>query len=295
MQPISIFKSQQDQSVNFIYNSDNIGLFESRFVRREKDYFIIYLSSQSGCAQACRMCHLTASGQNLYTNALAQDFIYQANNVYHHYDKDTNKAQYVHYNFMARGEPLDNAYILQNGDKLLSLLNSLAIKRQLESRFLISTIMPKHLENVELSDIFSNADLLPEIYYSLYSVDDSFRKKWLNKALDYHSSLKKLYIWQQKTNKIPRIHFAFIEGENDSESDMYAMAKAIQEYELKVAVNIVRYNPYSPKYGRESSEEVIARNVNILKDLIQPEFIKVVPKVGFDVKASCGMFVENNI
>lgn len=291
MQPISILKSEQDQSVNFIYDSPTIGTFESRFVRREEDYFIIYLSSQSGCSQSCRMCHLTATGQNLYVNSTEEDFLYQANSVYQYYDNVDSKAKCVHYNFMARGEPLDNNYLLNNADKLLLKLSALSKKRNLESRFLISTIVPKHLENIEFSDIFKSKILVPELYYSLYSVDETFRKKWLNKALDYQSSLKKLSLWQEQTNKIPRIHFAFIEGENDSEQDMVAMAEAINSYQLRVAVNIVRYNPYSSKYGQESSEAVINRNVNILKDLIKPDFIKIVPKVGFDVKASCGMFV----
>ena len=47
-----IIKSNVDQSVNFIYPSNNIGKFEARYVRREDQYFIIYVSSQSGCDQA---------------------------------------------------------------------------------------------------------------------------------------------------------------------------------------------------------------------------------------------------
>ena len=93
---------------------------------------------------------------------------------------------------------------------------------------------------------------------------------------------------------MPKIHFAFIEGENDSEQDMINMAEAINKIDLKVNLNIVRYNPYSDKYGRESDESVIHRNVSILVDLLKPAQYRVVPKVGFDVQASCGMFVGKN-
>lgn len=75
---ITIHKSKIDQSVNITYPAPNIGIFETRYVRREDEYFIIYLSSQSGCDQACKMCHLTATGQNKYENATLEEYLHQA-------------------------------------------------------------------------------------------------------------------------------------------------------------------------------------------------------------------------
>jgi len=70
-------------------------------------------------------------------------------------------------------------------------------------------------------------------------------------------------------------------------------------YELKkrkllCEFNIVRYNPYSPIQGEESDEEVIHDNMVLLKDTLQGK-VQVIPRVGFDVKASCGMFVDKGI
>lgn len=286
---IRTLTSEEDQSVNYIYDATNIGTFEARYVRREDKYFIVYLSSQSGCDQACRMCHLTSTGQNKYENATLEDFLKQANKVYEHYDLQ-NKAELVHYNFMARGEALNNKLILENSGLLLSSLEELANKRNLESKFLMSTILPNALGNKKIIEIFP--EIHPEIYYSIYSMNPKFRKKWLARALHAEQGLDMLKEWQDETGKVPKIHFAFIEGENDSEKDMLDIAKAVKERDLKVNINIVRYNPYSDKYGKEPEECVIQRNFELLKELLNPEQARIVPKVGRDVKASCGMFVE---
>lgn len=286
---IKTFKSDIDQSVNYVYDASKIGMFEARYVRREDEYFIVYLSSQSGCDQACRMCHLTATGQNKLENAKLDDFLLQAEKVYSHYDEQK-PAKLVHYNFMARGEALNNQLILDNSGLLLSKLTEMADRRDLESKFLISTILPKSLGSMSLTDVFPN--IYPEIYYSLYSMNPSFRKKWLAKAFSAEKGLEMLKQWQDSTGKIPKIHFAFIKGENDSEKDMEEIGAAVKSFDLKVNLNIVRYNPYSDKYGQESDEHVIMKNTEILKELLNPEQMRIVPKVGFDVKASCGMFIK---
>jgi 23S rRNA (adenine2503-C2)-methyltransferase len=285
-------QSQIDQSLNIIYPASKIGQYEARFVRREDDYFIIYVSSQSGCDQACRMCHLTATGQNKLENASFEDLVKQAELVYEHYDIQEKKAKLVHYNFMARGEALNNPVVLNDNERLLGTYEAMAKSRGLDAKYLISTIMPESMENRTLVDIFPNT--LPEIYYSLYSTDEKFRKKWLARALPYQRSLELMKEWQDYNGKVPKIHFAFIKGENDSEQDMVNIATAINELDLRVNLNIVRYNPFSEKYGVESDEETINKNVQILVELLKPEQYRVVPKVGFDVKASCGMFVGKN-
>lgn len=291
-----IIISKEDNSVNFIEKKD-VGFLESRYVRRIDDYFIVYLSSQSGCDQACRMCHLTATGQNKLINSTMDDFLMQADKVLMYYDellKSGNAvgANLLHYNFMARGEPLNND-IIRNKEKssfLFENLNKKAEMRNLNSRMLISTIIPKSFENYEFTEIFENYH--PDIYYSLYSVNEDFRKRWLNKALNVSDSLKKLVKWQDISQSKIKIHYAFIKGENDSEKDVLDICKEIKKYGLQPDFNIVRYNPESEKYGEESSEEQIQFIANLLKNEMKESKIKVIPRVGFDVKASCGMFIK---
>jgi adenine C2-methylase RlmN of 23S rRNA A2503 and tRNA A37 len=287
----SVIHSTQDASVNFIAEGESVGFLEARYVRRTDGYFIVYLSSQTGCAKNCRMCHLTSTGQNKFENASHEDFIRQAQAVLAHYDTKV-EAPLVHFNFMSRGEPLDNPVVLEEGSRLFHGLKALADARSLQAKYLISTIMPDTMADRSFTEMFTDPLVYPEIYYSMYSTDPKFRKRWLPRAIAPDRALEKLVQWQVTTGKTPKIHFAFIKGENDSETSVRNLCDMINRSGLKVNFNVVRYNPHSAKYGEESDESVIDRNTQLMFDLLKPEKHRIVPKVGEDVKASCGMFIE---
>ena len=286
---MSTLVSKEDASVNFILPA-SVGMFEARYVRREDRYLAVYLSIQSGCKQACRFCHLTATGQTELVDATVQVVLSQAREVFYHYDAlDSPHAKVCHYNFMARGEPLASAVILRQNRSLFSQLAEVALTRELRPKFLVSTILPADLEN-SLEDIFPLYH--PEIYYSMYSTDPEFRKRWLPKAMPVEPALQMLKSWQRNTGKIPKIHHALIAGENDSKADTDLICDAVEDVGLIANFNLVRYNPYSEKHGQEPSPEIIRERMHQLKERFPMSRIKMIDRVGFDVKASCGMFME---
>ena len=122
--PIKILKSTEDASVNFVLSGDYPGYFEARYVRRpplksgDPEYFACYLSSQSGCKQACRMCHLTNTKQTQAENATLEIFLEQAEIVLKHYNENCAPAKIVHFNFMARGEALSNEFFIRDNQEL---------------------------------------------------------------------------------------------------------------------------------------------------------------------------------
>lgn len=283
-----ILQSRDDHSVNFITTGNFAGKIEARYVRRKDWYAVVYLSSQTGCVQACRMCHLTAMGETKLVDVTPQQFIEQAETVLQWYDKNAPRAEVVNFNFMARGEALVNPYLLSDSHAILSKLQRLAYERSLIPQFNISTIMPKTLDGKQLRNIFPG--IKPELYYSIYSVDEKFRKRWLPKSLPVKQSLQMLVDWQQYSGKIPKIHFAFIEHENDSVASVTELCNAINTAGLKVNVNIVRYNSFSEKQGKEPDKKIITRNMQLMQQLLPTARINLIQKVGFDVQASCGMF-----
>ena len=284
----TILQSNQDASVNWV-RPMSVGCQEARYVRRVGRYFIVYLSSQSGCAQGCRMCHLTATRQTRFVNTTVDDFAAQADIALGWYRELANPAEVVHFNFMARGEPLSNPVMLDHSREVLLTLGDRALGMGLRPRFLISTIMPKSIRGRALADVFPLVQ--PELYYSIYSIDDVFRRRWLPAAMPVNAALHQMREWQRFSSKVIKIHYAFIAGENDALKDVTRVCDAVKDHRLLVNVNIVRFNPPPGSDARESSESVVERNAMAFREHLPGARVKVVPRVGPDVHASCGMFV----
>lgn len=285
-----VLKSELDPSVNFVWEQGDGQAIEARYVRRHPEYVACYLSTQTACEQACRFCHLTATGQNKPEEVHMMDLVWQADRVLSHYkevSKD-NPAQVVHYNFMARGEPMSNPWFVHTNQTALQDLAHCAINYGLLPRFLVSTILPETLDPEKpLRQYFPV--IQPEIYYSLYSMKPEFRKRWIPRAMDPMLALQLLTDWQKHSKKIIRIHHALIKDQNDGLSDAEEILEAVEKVGLRTDFTLVRYNPPTERHGEESpSYEDYA---GILRHSGKHR-VKVIQRVGFDVAASCGMFVN---
>lgn len=275
--------SEIDKSVNFVQSVGEKESIESRYVRRNLDYFICYLSSQTACSMGCRMCHLTATKQMLGRDVTSTEFLEQALQVLEHY-KTQSKADIVNYNFMARGEPFDSLVFTEQCNYILKELAELAYDYDLVPDFNISTILPTETTPKRLWKMFKG--IQPNIYYSLYSLNKEFRRKWLPNAMEPKSAFEVLAEWQSFSHKIPRVHFALIKGENDNERDLNELCEFVKSTGVVVDFNIVRYNPFDSDHGEEG-------NYMLAYDILKPNFrTKIIDRVGFDVMASCGMFHE---
>lgn len=292
MSQVIQLKSCHDASVNFVRPHSDGGFFESRYVQRSEDYFIIYLSSHTGCNMSCRFCHLTASKQTMMSDATVEDFIEQAKPAIAHYkmllSNGMPPAAKMHFNFMARGEPMLNKSIEMDAHVLFDALKDMLSDMDIKVEFKVSSILPAEMKAETLSKVSSYPGAM--IYYSLYSLDPKFRKRWIPKSLFPDMALDMI----KNNNQPVAIHWAFIEGQNDSEEGVRAIVDAVSSRGIQAKYNVVRYNPFSESQGKESDEALIEDLFQILKagtpDAIR-ESSRIVPRVGFDVKASCGMFV----
>ena len=155
----------------------------------------------------------------------------------------------------------------------------------------VSSILPRVSERRALAEIFPRP---VHLYYSLYSTNNAFRAKWLPNATPWESALARLADFQQSTAQPLTFHWALIEGENDSLEDAESIARALRPYEFQAKVNLVRFNAHESLPNQESSDARRAEILEIVRAaLVDPaRKSRVVPRVGKDVFASCGMFFE---
>jgi len=289
--------SKQDRSVNWVLPNGQ----EARYVRRTDDYFIVYLSSHDGCNMSCKFCHLTQSAQTSFNEASVKDMFEQAKLVINHYkevvkSKEQKPVNTIHFNWMARGEPMASSVVKTKWEVLSEGLYLLAKDAGIENvKFKISTIMPKNkgleLDNQNPLLWFFNSKHKPVFYYSLYSIAEGFRKKWIPKAIKPEQALFLLNQWQIQTEARVVLHWAFIQGHNDSQKDIQDVLDLVVKSGLKTKFNLVRYNAWDTT-SQETELSTSEANFNRIAEVMQLPGSRIVPRVGKDVYGSCGMFFE---
>ncbi len=281
--------SDLDASVNFVAKMNDGGSFEARFVQRRSEYFIAYLSSQTGCNQACRFCHLTQLREVQMGHATIEDYHDQFAQVLHHYDSLKAPVERMNVNMMARGEPLLNPNFCGDFGRFIAPIREAAEQRQINYRINVSSIFPVAARDVDLVKSFAGHPVT--FYWSLYSMRPTFRRRWIPKADTPENTLPRLLDWQAATGRDVVIHHALIAGENDRLCDHIALRNFIRGSGLRTRLNLVRYNSFGPKTGREASDASYARALEVLGADLPVTGSKIVPRVGTDVAASCGMFL----
>lgn len=287
--------SEIDDSVNFI-KSKGKSFIECRYVRRQDNQVVVYLSSHNGCNQSCRFCHLTATGQTEMEPVSIDQFTAQVQKVLHYwYTRQRNgQERIVNFNFMARGEPLLNSTLLGEFGYLRHIMKITADHHKLDSVFNISTIIPKDFDSFESMFRLSGDNRMPpdvRIYWSLYSPNEKFRKRWIPKSMNPYEAAQRINNFREFGGKVV-LHNAFIKGQNDTPEQIDELVEFIRFNGLQdLDYNLVAYNPYSVRHGEESDRmlEIFEKLSEVMSGRVQ-----IIERVGKDVKASCGMFIEQN-
>lgn len=293
--------SKLDNSINWVIPYKNSYL-EARYVRRTPQYISAYVSSHNGCTMGCKFCWLTATKQTTFNHVNADEYITQLNPILEHaksIDGDNSQSVRVNINFMARGEALANKTVVNNYAQVYTGFEQLVKDYGYKTmKINISTIMPKTIQYRSLNDIFGKYPT--NIYYSIYGINKEFRNKWIPNAMDWQLALSKLKEYQEKTSNPITFHFASIAGQNDKIDEVKQMAEEIRKLKFSTTkFNLVRLNlhPNMAQYS-ESDPARLTEIYEIMKSACCDSSIKtnrsrIVPRVGQDVFASCGMFFDD--
>lgn len=279
------------------------GHLEARLLYRDLDNerrrACVYLSSHSGCRMGCQFCWLTQQGQTSMRHASVEQYAGQAREmlVLHDSRSDPRVVEHreqmrLHYNFMARGDPLANGPVVFQWPAISQVLHEMGeLSRFASTRCNVSTIMPTALGGRDLRHVFAQRP--PWMYYSLYSLDRAFRDKWMPNAMPVARAMDRLAALQEHNGQPLTLHWAAIKDANDSLDDARAIARLVDSYALRdVRFSLVRYNPHPRSGSAEADPKRLDEIRAILATAVRSS--KIIERVGKEAYASCGMFPEDD-
>lgn len=273
------YDSQIDGATKLLFRTETGTSIETVILRIASGRTTLCLSSQVGCAAACRFCATGHMGiaQNL-TAAQMLDQVVQAGQLL-----ATEQRQLQNIVFMGMGEPFHNEQHLF--DAVECLTDPRQFARSPKS-LLVSTVgIPEAM--IRFAQRFPKVNLA----LSLHSVDQEIRRSLIPLAGKHRlPELKEVIKEINGLQKNPvMLEYLMLADVNDSAHQ--AKELAIWVRDLNVHINLIPFNPIDDAPQLEgSSPEVIRR----FSDSLKSAGLKVTTRysLGTDISAACGQLVR---
>lgn len=252
-----------------------------------KNRYTLCISSQVGCAQACRFC-LTAQG-GFKRNLTSGEIVSQVRDILHDLPKKEGAAPtekpFQSIVFMGMGEPLAN---LPNISEALEIITNSDFGLKFSARKI--TISTSGMVNrfEELAET-TNVNLA----VSLNATDNKTRDMLMpiNKIFpieDLLAACRKLPM--TKREKIT-FEYILMEGINDSEEQAYELIKLLST--VKAKINLIPFNEFPGSEFKRPDDKTIQ---NFLQILLDGGYTAIIRKSkGQDISAACGQLRANQI
>ena len=271
--------SQLDGATKLIFRTGDGLLIESVLLRAGTGRTSLCISSQVGCAAACRFCATGQMGiaRNLST-AQILDQVVQANQLLR--DEDRRVRNIV---FMGMGEPLHNP---ANVTEAITALSSPLLFDYSPQRLLVSTVgIPD--EMVRLDDQFPQVNLA----LSLHSADQVERQELIPLAKSVSLTRLRETLLQLKlsTKRRIMIEYLMLAGRTDRDSDAEKLIAFLKN--IPAHVNLIPYNSIDgADHLTGSTQEARERFGHRLKEAGFPVTIRY--SLGADIAAACGQLIQ---
>ena len=228
------------------------------------------ISSQTGCALACKFC---ATGKHKGRDLTAGEIVAQHVSI-----RDDMKKRITNIVFMGMGEPLLN---IDNVFKAIYILNDSKGLRVGARKITVSTagIIPGIKRIIELP-------LQVKLAISLNSAIQEKREELMPIAKTYDLvSLKEILMeYQRVKNKRITFEYILIPGLNNGDEDINALFDFLHDIDCKI--NIIPYNKVNGVNFREPTTD----EVEAFRDRLYPfkDAVSVRRSRGRDISGACG-------
>lgn len=272
----------------FVIRLSNGKLVESVLIRHQRRNgdvrYTVCVSSQIGCAKKCSFCAtgtLGLIGQLSSAEILEQIYLLQQ------YVKEENlPGQVGNIVFMGMGEPLDNYDAVHESLRGITHQCLFGLKAK---KVTVSTV------GASAQKIRALADEAPQVCLalSLHSAIQHSREALipsavsshideLGSALDYHAA---------KSGRGSMLEYLLIDGVNDSDEEMIALAEFCLQRKGSIYVNLIPYNPTLAGddfgYQTPTDERINAFHQKLKKSGVKA-LVRWSTKNGRDANGACG-------
>lgn len=259
----------KDGTEKFLFGLEDGESIESVFIP-DKDRLTLCISSQAGCAMACRFC-LTGE-LKLTRNLEAHEIVDQVISV----SRIIEPGQITNIVLMGMGEPLANF------DEVVEALRRMTeLMRISKRRITLSTagIAPK------ISELAEKAPRV-NLAISLNATTDELRNKLMpvNKKYPLKILLDACRRFPLEPRRRITFEYVMLDGINDSPEDAKRLIRILKGIRCKI--NLIPFNSYEgAEFKRPGDEKVI----NFQKILLDNNFTVLIRKSkGQDIRAACG-------
>jgi len=283
MEFIKKVSSKTDKVEKYVFKNGDGFIVEFSYIDNNTNKDIICVSTHTICNLGCKFCHTTDYiGKIISTEVEHEDLFDGIDYIIK--DLNLNRLTLL-ISFMGCGDPVLNVYNVIN--TMLSVKNTYATKNV---RFAVATCMPKNdfSEFFRLTELIKKENLTVKMHLSLHYTTDALRKEWMPNALDIKSSLAAMDFYHEATKNPVEIHYALIDGVNDTDDDMIALAELLEHRNFNV--KFLHYNEKNTIEAHASSRAKYDEFDYFLwiRAAIKTEYYS---PPGPDVGASCGMFL----
>lgn len=225
--------STKDKTKKYIFQTEDKLIIEVAYIDKNDGKNIICVPSQTSCAMKCRFCHLADISDKLVNRNLSAeeikegvDYIYNDLSL-----KNTDRILLISY--MGCGEPLLN---YRNVVQSMTLIRDTYHEKVPLVRFAIATSLPKNawFNFFEMTREISKNNLLVKVHLSLHYTNEETRKEWMPLSLAIKTSISALEFYKLFTGNSVEIHYALIDGVNDTENDAEILANLLRGRNIPV-------------------------------------------------------------
>lgn len=274
-------ESQRDNTVKYILKTEEGLIVEFAYINKEDGKDIICIPSQTLCAMGCKFCHVTDYIGKIRCRNLTPEEMFEG--VKYVYDQRGLGERVLLVSFMGCGEPIVNQE---------NVIKSMQMMIELEAplvRFAVATSLPQGcwLRFFEMTRKIARHRLPVKIHLSLHYTVDQIRKEWMPKSLDIIPSLSAVDFYRKVTGNAVEIHYALIEGVNDTEQDAILLSEFLKDRDFNI--KFLFYNQKPTLDAKASPKDKIGVFRRYFERYgIEHEYY--IPP-GLDIGASCGQFL----